>query len=240
KADILLHNANGAYVDWTMNGAAISAAGSLTFNGAPVGLDSSWSVPGIADFSGDGKADILLHNTNGSYVDWTMNGAAIAGASSLTFNGAPVGLDSSWSVPGTADFNGDGKADILLHNTNGAYVDWTMNGSAIAAANNLTFNGAAVGLDPSWPVAGTGDFNGDGKADIVLHNTNGSFVDWTMNGSAITAPQNLTFQQIQVALDASWAVAGIGDYNGDGKADILLRNTNGSFVDWTMNGSAIA
>ena len=41
--------------------------------------------------------------------------------------------------------------------------------------------------------------------------------------------------------DPSWQVAQIGDFNGDGKADILWRNTvSGAMQDWTMNGSTIA
>ena len=39
--------------------------------------------------------------------------------------------------------------------------------------------------------------------------------------------------------DASWSVAGIGDFNGDGNSDILWRNTNGTLADWSMNGSQI-
>ena len=39
-------------------------------------------------------------------------------------------------------------------------------------------------------------------------------------------------------LPTSWSIAGIGNFAGAG-GDILLRNTNGTFVDWTMNGAQI-
>ena len=36
-----------------------------------------------------------------------------------------------------------------------------------------------------------------------------------------------------------WTVEGLGDFNGDGKADILLRHTSGAFYIWLMNGTTI-
>ena len=240
KSDILLNASNGAFVDWTMNGLQIAASQVLTYQGNPVTLPSSWSIAGIGDFSGAGPADILLSNIDGTFVDWTMNGSQITAAQMLTYRGAPVTLPSSWSVAGIGDFTDDGHDDILLHNTNGTFVDWTMTGSQISSAQVLAYQGSPVTLPASWSVAGIGDFTGDGHDDILLHNTNGSFVDWTMNGSQIAAAQMLTSGGMPVTLPLSWSVAGIGDFTGYGRDDILLHSTNGAFVDWTMNGSQIA
>src|SRR5207253_2603452 len=94
-----------------------------------------------------------------------------------------VNAADGWHVQHLADFNGDGKTDILLVNdvTRGVYV-CEMNGSALGA------NGLAGTLADGWHFADTGDFNGDGKADLLLLNdtTRGAMV-WQMNGTEVQA-----------------------------------------------------
>ena len=239
-SEVLLRNGAGAFADWTMNGSAISSSTLLTSGGNAVTLSSAWSVDGVADFNGDGKADILMGNSNGTFADWTMNGSQIASSQLLTAQGATETLSSAWSVAGLGDFNGDGETDILLHNSNGTFADWTMNGSKIESSQLLTSQGTTVAPSSAWSVAGIGDFDGDGKADVLLRNTNGTFADWSMNGSQIESSQLVSSQGATVTLGSAWSVAGIGDFNGDGLADVLLRNSNGTLADWTMNGSKIA
>jgi hypothetical protein len=112
------------------------------------------SVAGVADFNGDGKADVLWRNTNGALYGWTMNGSQIESSQPITYQGAAVNLDASWSSAGTGDFNGDGMADVLWRNTNGALYDWTMNGSQIESSKPITYQGAAVNLD-GWHMIAT-------------------------------------------------------------------------------------
>jgi serralysin len=241
KADILLRNSNGAFADWTMNGSTIESSVYLTYQGNTIDLgpSSPWTVAGLGDFNGDGMADILFRNTNGTFVDWTMNGSTIESAGYLTYQGKTVDLSSAWSVAGIGDFNGDDKSDVLLRNTNGTLADWSMNGSTIDSAQDVSFHGATVTLPSSWSIVGVGDFNGDGMADILFRNTNGSLEEWMMNGSQIESAEPVTFQGNAVSLNSSWALAAIGDFTGDGKADLMWRNSSGAFAEWTMNGAVI-
>src|SRR5262249_51310751 len=113
------------------------------------------------------------------------------------------------------------------------------NGSAISSSSSLLSRGAAVNPDPTWSVAGIGDFNGDGAADILWRKSSGATSLWTVNGTNITASASLTSNGVAVNPDLSWSVAGVGDFDGDNIADVLWRNADGSLSEWLMNGSAI-
>jgi hypothetical protein len=234
------NGSGGALASWSLSGAQVTSSSAITYQGNVAAPDASWHVAGLGDFNGDGASDFLWRNQNGTLVDWTMNGSQITSSQVVTLGGSPTTPDSSWNIAGIGDFSGDGKADILWRNTDGSLIDWTMNGSQVTASQQVTLGGSAASPDASWSIAGIGDFDGDGKADLLWRNADGSLVEWAMDGSQITSSQTVTLQGTAVMPDAGWSVDGIGDFNGDGKSDILWRNTNGSLIDWTMNGPQIA
>ena len=53
---------------------------------------------------------------------------------------------------------------------------WQMNGATITKSSVVADPG------PFWHVVGTGDFNGDGKTDILLQTNEGEVAMWQMNG----------------------------------------------------------
>ncbi len=240
EADILWRNTSGALSVWTMNGSTVASAAFVTSGGSVIAPDASWSVAGVGDFNHNGASDILWRNTNGATSIWYMNGASISSSSSLLSGGVPVNPDPSWSVAGIGDFNGDGCADILWRSVSGATALWTVNGTNITSSASLTSGGVAVNPDPSWSVAGIGDFNGDNIADVLWRNANGSLSEWLMNGSAIVGSAAPTSNGVAVSPDASWHVVEVGDFSGDGRSDVLWRNNSGLVVEWLMNGSQIA
>ena len=85
--------------------------------------------------------------------------------------------------------------------------------------------------DQTWTIVGVGDFNGDGKPDILWRNTStGADVVWYMNGATMTS-----YAALSAVTDQTWTIVGVGDLNGDGKPDILWRNTStGANVVWYM------
>jgi hypothetical protein len=175
-----------------------------------------------SDFNGDRRADVLLVSDSGTVIDWlgASNGAFFSNHANTTLS-LPVG----WRVAGTGDFDADGRADLVLRNDNGSITEW------LGQANgSFTWNSAATySLNASWNVSGTGDFNGDGRSDILLVNLNGTVIDWLgqAGGTFLSNHAVATY-----ALPPGWGVDGVGDFNGDGNSDVLLRNANGSITEW--------
>jgi VCBS repeat protein len=95
-------------------------------------------------------------------------------------------------------------------------------------------NGAIL-LNPgtAWHLIGTGDFNGDGKSDLLWQNSDGTPAIWLMNGTTIIGGAAL------LNPGPAWQAVGTADFNGDGKSDILFQNSStGAAAIWEMNGTS--
>jgi hypothetical protein len=149
--DILWRNpATGQLYVWYMDNLVVSGAAYVKDTGGAIVTlpGTAWDIRGLADFDGDQKADILWrNNTTGDLYVWFLDGPTLIGASYLT----PSKLaDPNWKIVRVADFNADGKVDILWHNVVGGdlYV-WFMNGTVQTGASYLTPNKFA---DTTWAV----------------------------------------------------------------------------------------
>ena len=93
--------------------------------------------------------------------------------------------------------------------------------------------GVALPRDLRLRFAGIGDLNGDGNDDILLRHVDGRWFYYAiLNGRALTA----TSGEVALLQDTDHRIPGIGDLNGDGNDDILLRNSNGRWLYYAMNG----
>ena len=224
ETDILWRNkSTGQNVVWFMNGTTYSNYAELLQ--VP---DTNWEIVGTGDFNGDGKTDILWRNKiSGQNVIWLMNGTTYSSYAELI-----QVSDTNWEIVGTGDFNSDGKTDILWRNkATGENVVWFMDG---ATKSDWSWILPEV-PDTNWEIVGTGDFNGDGKTDILWRNkATGQNVVWFMDG-AIKSDWSWILPEVP---DTNWEIVGTGDFNGDGKTDILWRNKiSGQNVIWLMNGT---
>lgn len=190
--------------------------------GTPI-TTTAWDIAGIGDFNGDGRDDIFWRNgASGANGIWAINEEG--GVASLYLEAIPQG--SGWELAAVADFNGDGKSDILWRNHESGFNGiWLMNGGSATLLNAGT-------MPLNWDVAATGDFNGDGKADIFWRNSQSG-----ANGLWLSNSANFSIRQIDMVQTSNWQSVGAGDFNGDGKDDILWQDSQTSAtLIWQMDG----
>ncbi len=185
----------------------------------------------LGDFNGDGKSDVMLRHEHGHWYYFAMDGGMIIQEES---GETPVSTDLRLNLAGVGDFDGDRKDDVLLRNFDGRWQLFAMNGDeVIEAASGYP----ELTSDLEYIVAGIGDFNGDGRDDVLMrHQTLGTWMLYAMNGfiplDGESGPANLT-------RDLTYSVVGIGDFNGDGRDDVLLRRAEGGWHLYVMQGRKI-
>jgi glucose/arabinose dehydrogenase len=227
RADILWRNAaTGENYAFFMNGTTIQSEDYIR-----TVSDPSWQVVGVGDFDGNGKADILWrHAGTGENYIYLMDGTTIVGEGYIR-----TIADQNWTVAGVGDFNGDERDDILWRNlSSGENYIYPMNGLAILSTEGHVRRVASQ----NWQVAGVGDLDGDGNSDILWRNqVSGENYLYPMLGISIKPTEG----HLRTVSDANWQVAGVGDFNGDGKDDLAWRNSSsGENYIYLMAGTAIA
>jgi hypothetical protein len=138
-----------------------------------------------------------------------------------------VGSTTPSNVPN--DFNSDGSQDIIFQDNGGFVAAWYMSGDDVLSTTFLTPNNVG---DANWKIVGTGDFNKDGKPDLLYQHTDGSLAVWYMNGVTMTANSFLN----PTTSGAAWKAVATGDFTLVGNVDILFQHTDTTLAIWYMNG----
>jgi len=177
-----------------------------------------------------------------------MGGDCLEGELSLELADAILTGEGDFTYLGTSaaiagDLNDDGLADLVL-SAPGADPAYTDAGATYVMLSPLsldttmadafaTFTGAASHDDSGTSVAGAGDINGDGHADLIIgapYNNGGGSDAGTVyialgppsSGSSSLSNADITLQGESSYNYTGYAVAGAGDTNGDGLDDVLF------------------
>ncbi len=221
-----------------------------------------------ANFTQNDKGQITynLGGTNfkpGEEIEVTVNDSTIlaapyvtrlrvtSGSSANSNFGALTGSKATGTFPfhlATADFDGDGKLDVVVSNQTTGNIGVFLNTSTVGAvsfANMVSFAAPAGGSTPQYLVVG--DMDGDGKPDVVATYRTGNLLGYYRNTSTLGSINFAAATGLSTGNTTTPESVTVGDFNGDGKLDIaatLLNNmisqgnpaTTGSMIMFRNQG----
>ncbi len=233
--------------------------------------DLAIGIPGERVALRDKAGEVLvMYGTAGAGLQTAGN--QVWNLSNSSLNGSPARDDAFGSALAAGDFNGDLFDDLAIgipgRDVNGfneaGEIRLLRGGSSgLTLTGNQRLNqdvtsvaDSAEAFDRFGSSLSAGDFNGDGKADLVVGVANEDFAGAANAGAAhlffganagITVSgarffsQGVTpFADTREGSDAFAAAVGSGDYNGDGKADLVIGvpGENGNGLVQVLNGAA--
>lgn len=180
------------------------------------------------DFNGDGKTDLLCHKPSDGYKWITFAN------SNGQFTGTSWQHAMGWCYHANAelhigDFNGDGRSDLLCHDTGSGHKWISFANSAGNFAGGTSWEFAMGWCYHSNAELHIGDFNGDGRDDLLCHDS-GSGYKWISFANC----QGNFIGRTSWEYEMRWcshngAELHIGDFNGDGRDDLLCHDTGNGY-----------
>lgn len=244
--------------------------GSGTFDGTPAatGVGSSVgdrlgrALAGVGDVDGDGFADYVVgapgRGSSTGHAWLVLGGETLTAEPDvvLSLSGGVEGYRLGFSVAAAGDVDADGFADIIIGVP--GFDSETGEGGFDVGLACLYRGGPIVSSIPaaifmgSFPqdgfgstVAGAGDFDGDGYADVIVgaptdnsvHADAGS-AHIFFGGESMESTADVVFTGSVPGGQLGRGLATAGDINGDGSSDVLLGTPHSGEVDIHFGGDS--
>ncbi|NYH44474.1 hypothetical protein HNR22_004201 [Micromonospora jinlongensis] len=206
------------------------------------------SIAILGDWTGDCRADALAQPADGrlrlfpsSYLSGTVYPEPTA---------APY-VGSGWLAATrprvlVGDFNGDGRSDLIGGVADGTLTAWASTGDL--SANYKLFAGASAVVGNGFTISAIpqllpGDFDGDGRTDLLAQLADGTLRVWASTGD-LSADGRL-FSGAPRDVGSGFTATAVlriltGDFNGDGRTDLIAQYADGSMKAYPSSGDLSA
>ena len=233
-ADPLLgvYNEAGRIIRFNDDASATDLNSHLEFTPVETGVYFLAATSARADLGGDYALSLSIRTDIGGPVVNSFSG------NDLLFQDGATGAFSAALLAGTAvrewrplgqaadglrlsavaDLNGDGAADLIQRDAEGAVT------ALLGNRGDEPVEGPVLELPDEWDVKATADFDGDGRGDLVLQHEGG----WLFGVLTVGAEGNL-WTPVE-SLGDGWHVVAALDADRDGQQDILLQNQESGVV----------
>jgi hypothetical protein len=214
----------------------------------------AWDVQAAGDLDGDGFGDLVwrfrgssatIDDQGVSYI-WFTNGTSFSQLRKR--GGAPL----TWTLLGSADLNFDGAADMVYVSPENAMR------VLMATPGRTCANLSGGSLPNGFTALRLADFTGNRRGDVLARNAaTGEVRLISLNATGYTlppyagapddanascTPTSLVAAQTSVTVgtaDPTWTYLASGDFNGDGRFDIVWRRPDNTLVLWLMGANGV-
>ena len=193
-----------------------------------IATDQAKGTYKLADGAAGFNRSVIVSNTSGVAQAITVGGTVVLGGLACTLNLADTELSlsvtASASKPNPSDLNADGRADVILtidqpgHGADGATGAWLIQSNQTAAWGDLSQRNSG------WEIFGMGHTSaGKQTADVYVRSSDNVIGAWTTGSTGAVSGWETVGM-----FDDQTEILGLGDFNGNGQTDLLLRNKNGA------------
>jgi len=230
----------------------------LSLAGAAAGVDFGFAVAGGADLNHDGVPDLAVGAPKADTTSPTKTDSGriqllsgVDGSVLHDFSGVNAFDKAGFAVALVGDLDGDGVADVAggapFHDAAASNAGQVLVLSGATGSVLLDIKGDDAGDRFGSALAGASDIDGDGTPDLIV-GAPGVNAPGGWDGGRVTVHSGLSgsilhvFEHLEEAEVFGSAVAGGGDFDGDGVPDVVGAAPDGYgdvFVHSGIDGSLL-